>query len=391
MKILVLPSWYPPKGGRFFQELSETIHLQNNEVDILVNEINSIKTFRVFKKKSGQVKNEFGLNVYRNFFYNIPKFDFFSNKLWIKRTYKQYVKYAEKNGHPDIIHVHSSIWAGVVAQKIHKKHFVPYVITEHRSRFIDNTDEAKNLLPKKFYPYIKAALKSASLITCVSPALKQKLIDIESSVKEKNIIIPNTVDVNDFKFSETFVSKEPFIWFSLGNLLQVKGMDILLQAFSEHIKRVDNKIFLRIGGDGPEKNKLIQLCKNLKIEKNVIFLGHLERNKVIKEMQNSHAFVLSSRFEAFGVVYIEAMSCGKPVIGTDAGGQSSIINSENGYIVESENYLKLADAMNKMIEEYAGFDKKKIREEVVLKYEKNTIAKQYCSEFQKIVNGRHSS
>ena len=387
MKILVLPSWYPPKGGRFFQELSEALLKENNSVDVLVNEVSSIKTFRFdsFFNKTVH-SNESGLNVYRSTFYNIPKFDFLSNKLWIKQTFKSYVEYAKHAGHPDIIHVHSSIWAGVVAQMINKAFSVPYVITEHRSRFIYNTGEAKKMLPDKFFPYIKKALKSASLITTVSPALNAKLIDIESSVKVKIITIPNTVDVNDFQFSEITEPKNDFIWFSLGNLTHVKGMDILLNAFSEVVKKSKKTIIMRIGGDGPEYNKLFQLRKKLQLEKNVAFLGNLTRKQVIKEMRNSHAFVLPSRFEAFGVVYIEALSCGIPVVGTDAGGQSSIINKDNGYLVESESVEKLTEAMDQMMKNYNSFNKHEIRDFVVSKYEKSVVAKEYCKQFSKIIN-----
>ena len=388
MKILVLPSWYPPKGGRFFQELSEALLKENNSVDVLVNENSSIKNFNFDSFFNNNIhSDETGLNVYRSTFYNIPKLDFLSNKLWIKQTFKSYVKYAKQAGHPDIIHVHSSIWAGVVAQMINEKFSVPYVITEHRSRFIYNTDEAKKMLPKKFFPYIKKALKAASLITTVSPALSTKLIDIESSVKSKIITIPNTVDVNDFQFSEITEPKNDFIWFSLGNLTHVKGMDILLHAFSEVVKKSNKSVLLRIGGSGPEYNKLFQLRKKLKLGKNIAFLGNLTRKQVIKEMRNSHAFVLPSRFEAFGVVYIEAMSCGIPVVGTDAGGQTSIVNKDNGYLVEPENPKELTEAMDQMMKNYTSFNKQEIRDSVISKYEKSVVAKEYCKQFSKIVNG----
>lgn len=387
MKILVIPSWYPPNSGRFFQELSEALSGENNSVDVLVNTITSLKKFQLKTLFNKNVyHNEAGLNVYRNKFYNIPELNFLSNRLWIQNTFKRYVKYSEKNGHPDIIHAHSSIWAGVVASKINKRFSVPYVITEHRSRFVYNTDEAKKLLPEKFFPLIKTALQNASLITCVSTALNNKLIDIEASVKDKIITIPNTVDTNDFKPGNIEKPEDTFRWFSLGKLNYVKGYDILLNAFSELKTKTDKNTILRIGGDGPEYKKLLQLRKFLKLGKNVVFLGKLSRHDVITEMQNAHAFVLPSRFEAFGVVYIEAAACGLPVIGTDAGGQKSIINKNNGYIIEPENQNHLTNAMAELMKNYNSFNKQEIRELTIEKYNKTSIAKEYCRQFSKIIN-----
>ncbi len=378
MKILVLPSWYPPKGGRFFKELNEAISEQGVEIDVLVNEIISIKEFNINKLiKKNIYTNENGLNVYRSYFYNIPKLDFFSNRLWIKNTFRRYKEYVKQNGQPDIIHVHSSIWAGVTASIINKIFSTPYIISEHRSRFIFNSPKARKMLDNRYIPLVKKALKNASVITTVSPALNPKLIEIEPTVKDKIISIPNTVDVEDFLFTQIKEPTNKFIWFSLGNLTQVKGMDILISAFAEVVRKYGNNVELRIGGDGDEYSKLKKLCKSLNLEKKIIFLKKLDRRTVIKEMRNTHAFVLPSRFEAFGVVYIEALSCGVPVVGTDAGGQSSIINSENGYLVETENTRKLSEAMLDLMKNYNKFNKKEIRKSVIEKYEKNTVAKKY--------------
>ncbi len=390
MKILVIPSWYPPKSGFFFQELNEAILHEKNTVDVLVNTVTSIKQLKIsdfFHKNI--YYNEAGLNVFRSNFYNIPKLNFISNRLWIKNTVKRYIEYSEKNGHPDIIHAHSSIWAGVAAYRIYKKFSIPYVITEHRSRFIFNTPEAEKMLPEKYFPLLQPALKNASHITCVSPALCPKLTDIEKSVETKTVVIPNTVDSDKFKPGKTKNSENEFKWFSLGKLNPVKGFDILLKAMSILINNTDKTVTLRIGGDGREYKNLRKLSENLNLTKNVVFLGNLDKNIVVKEMQKAHAFVLPSRFEAFGVVYIEAAACGLPLVGTDAGGQASIINEKNGYLAKPENPEILAETMLKMMRNYQSFDKKEIRNETIKKYDKQTIAKKYCNLFSKIINEQH--
>ncbi len=390
MKILVIPSWYPPKSGHFFQELSEALHSENNQVDVLVNTNTSLKKFEyknLFKKNV--FHNESGLYVYRSVFYKIPKLNFLSSKLWVRKTYKLYLKYSKTHGHPDIIHTHSSMWAGVVAEKIHKRFSIPYVISEHRGRFVYNTEESKKLLASKYLPLIQKALKKASLITCVSPALCPKLIDIEPSVKEKLNIIPNTIDSENFTLSTLKHPETEFIWFSLGKLYPVKGFDILLKALKIVKSKSDKNVSLKIGGDGEDYKKLSALKKSLNLDTNVTFLGHLNKKEVISEMQDSHAFVLSSRFEAFGVVFIEANACGLPIVGTNVGGPSYIINKQNGVSVESENPEKLAEGMLFVMENYSKYNKQEIRNMTIKKYDKHHIAKKYCDEFSKIISGEN--
>ena len=387
MKILVLPSWYPPLGGRFFEELSVSISNSGADVDILVNQEKSVKQFCI---KDIFTQNVFSktenVNVYTTVFYRIPKLNILNEKRFIKSWFRNYEAYAKKNGHPDLIHVHSAMWAGAVAQLIFSKYAVPYVITEHRSRFIFNTPEAKAMLKNRFIPLINKALKTASYITTVSQALNNKLIDIESSVKNKIMSIPNTIDSSDFFYMHKSSDNEAFTFFSLGNLFYVKGFDILLEAFSLLIKKHSFKIKLRIGGNGPELQNLQMLAEKLNIINNIKFLLKLNRQEVIEEMQKSNAFVLPSRFEAFGVVFIEAGACGLPVIGANSGGPSYIINPENGILCENENVKSLVNAMDKMINNYNSFNKEKISEETIKKYDKTTVAKQYINLFNTVLN-----
>lgn len=80
-------------------------------------------------------------------------------------------------------------------------------------------------------------------------------------------------------------------------------------------------LLLEIGGDGPEKTKLEELVTKLGINKNIKFLGQLTRDEVKNKMnEESSAFVLSSEYETFGVVVVEALALGKPVIATKCGG-----------------------------------------------------------------------
>ena len=95
------------------------------------------------------------------------------------------------------------------------------------------------------------------------------------------------------------------------------------------------------------------------MEKQIKLLGRLSRLRTAEEVKNSDAFVLASVNEPFGVVYIEALACGKPVIGSRNGGAEFIINSSNGLLVDVDNREQLAKAMKYLYDNINGYDRKK--------------------------------
>ena len=159
--------------------------------------------------------------------------------------------------------------------------------------------------------------------------------------------------------------------------MPLKCFDILIRAFAELIQGGYTDIQLRILGRGDEKPGLEKLARDLNIEDKVIFAGRLSREAVRDELQAANCFVLASRFEAFGIVLIEAMATGLPVIATRSGGPENIIKPEYGYLVDTENVNELAQAMRKMIEKYPSFDQTRIRKGALDRYGHTRIAKQY--------------
>ena len=104
-------------------------------------------------------------------------------------------------------------------------------------------------------------------------------------------------------------------------------------------------------------NKLKKLSIMLNIDKQVKFLGRLSQKEVKIEMSKSHVFVLSSNYETFGVVLIEAMACGIPVITTKCGGPEDIVNQNNGVLVEKNNKEELSKAMINIKNNIQKYDK----------------------------------
>lgn len=374
MHILLLPSWYKtpenPGSGIFFFEQANALSLLGHQVSIVYYENRGLRHFSFNKLRN----NHFQIVENKN--HNVLEFCMkgwnplaqikLGRILWKYLLYKTILNYIKKYGIPDIIHLHSIFWAGSVAQRISKEKGIPYFITEHSSLWYS----------PKIYKYkkeITPILTNATKIFAVSSSLK----------KYMNIIIPNIDIIIIFNFinidyffstQKNSLKKNNFTFFSLGNLIETKGFDILLKAFSLAFSEREN-IKLRIGGIGKLENKLKELSHSLNIDNQVTFLGFLTKKEVCKEMNNSNAFILLSKFETFGIVYAEAMACGKPVIATKCGGPEDFITSECGYLINSENVNEAAKAMISIEQNINHFNKEKIRDYVEEKLSSSKLAK----------------
>ncbi len=389
MKILVIPSWYPPDGGNFFKDSCEGLQQLGNEIFVLACEYKSLKklSFRSLKNSLKiTVCNENGINVIRTISWKIPKVEHLNLIKWSWKVRRMADWFFKRYEQPDIIYVFSSFWAGWPASIISKKYNIPLVVSEHRGRFVDKNPYAGKLIKKFHLPYIKASFTSSSRIITVCSRLQPTIQRIAGINKNKFITVPNSVDTDFFKPADKSNSEKPFIFFSLGVLEYLKGMDILLKAFSAYLSENNPAAELWIGGDGNFRNNLFKLAKELKIDSKIKFLGFLNRLQVRDFMNQADAFVLATRFESFGVVFIEAMSCGIPVVGTRSGGPEEIIIPETGLVTDIDNALQIANAMKEVANNYNKFDRKFIRNYAIEKFGKNIIARQHLNIFNEILS-----
>jgi len=138
-------------------------------------------------------------------------------------------------------------------------------------------------------------------------------------------------------------------------------------------------------GDGPERSKLQALAVELDIEKSVKFTGLLSRQEVLTTIANADAFVLSSRYETFGVVVIEALALGKPVIATRCGGPESIVRQEDGILVPVDDIGALAAAMEKIIKNQEEYDPIEIRKACINRYSESAIAEKLIKIYSSVI------
>jgi len=279
-------------------------------------------------------------------------------------------RYVAEQGMPDVIHAHNALYAGAIAALIRKEHDIPYVVTEH------NTMHARGKVRRWQIPIARNALRNAAVRIVVSTNLGQVL---EAQFGEDVCPwewIPNVLDEifekTAFLSEKKMHTQETIRFLNVALLNKKKGHADLLKAFAYKFKGKNN-VQLHIGGDGPLRHELETLASNLGIEGQVTFLGLLSREQVLSEMQACNVFVLSSHYETFGVVLIEALACGKPVVATTSGGPECIVHTANGILVPPKDVTALGNAMEEIVQRIDSYDGTLIRKDCIVRFGENAV------------------
>jgi glycosyltransferase involved in cell wall biosynthesis len=284
-------------------------------------------------------------------------------KLYAGLGTESYRSYVERYGRPDVIHAHNVNYAGLIAQAISKSEDVPYVVTEHSSLFMTgaighNAAEA-----------MAACARDASAMTAVSSALARAVAN-KLAIREVGIL-PNLVD--PFIMNSPLVERRPdpagapmTTFLAIGSLDANKDHATLIGAFARNF--TGKRAKLRIGGTGNLDADLRALARRLGVHEQVLFLGHLDRPAVRAEMQAASALVLSSLKETFGVVLIEALACGRPVITTRSGGPEDVVTESNGLTVEPGDPAALGEAMERMAATIFHYEPARIRADAAARF-----------------------
>lgn len=380
MHVMFIPSWYDNNRnkvhGSFFREQASKLQDSGVKVTVAYNEIWPLTLMGKVKERIGLSFNvEKGLRTYRYKNYNfIPKHPLMFN-IFDKRMEKLYKEVVKKEGKVDVIHAQSSLWGGISAAYVAKKYNIPLVITEHSSV------KRGPYVRESYYKRIVNSYKSADSIISVGNGLKKEIEDLTNRKDIK--VIGNLVDLSLFKIRNVERESDEFIFFSVAFLEGEKGFDTLIKAFSKKFK--NKKVRLVIGGDGSQRTWLEGIAKSEGVEKQVTFLGALSRDEVASWMNKCDAFVLPSRYETFGVVYIEALASGKPVIGTFNGGAEDIVSKDVGILVEIDNIEDLSYAMEYIIKNIKEYNPDELRKYCIEKFSANVIIKKIINIYKEVI------
>lgn len=382
MHILIIPSWYSrPESklaGPFFRDQALSLIDKKQKVGIIYPYLRILS--RYFNPARGiSFENDQGILTYRaNSVSWIPFTSIFREFFLIRAGMKLFEHYTKHHGTPDIIHAHSLLYGGLIAQKINKKFGIPYVVTEHRTLY---QSELNNKLKEK----LEDAAAGSSANIAVSENFRDFLNEYFENTSNWQYI-PNMVNPI---FQQGTKGRDrgdgTFVFCQISNLIKRKNPDMVVTAFAKEFKG-DDCVKLVIGGDGELKSNLKSLIHEYQLESRVLLVGALTREKVVETYNSSDVCIVASDYETFGLVAAEALTCGKPVISTPCGGTSSIIRDKDGIILDKHSVSELQKAMRYVYQNIDSFDCLEIKQSAHKRFGSSVISEQLLTNYQTILN-----
>lgn len=243
----------------------------------------------------------------------------------------------------DLIHAHGALPCGHAAMLLSRELKIPFVVSVHgldaysTVQVIGQSGEWCRRISRRVFV-------SSRRVVCVSERVREEVL--EGTGKNcRTSVVYNGVDTDLFS-PGTELNREPLTILSVGNLISIKGHDLLVRAVSSLSDDFPGLI-LNIIGSGPELGKLQRLAAELGCAGRVRFLGRCSRRETAIAMRHCTLFALPSRYEGLGCVYLEAMSSGKVAIGCREQGIAEVIqHGRNGFLVGPENERELTVALS---------------------------------------------
>ena len=298
----------------------------------------------------------------------------FIEKLLLEKTY-------------DICHTFFGIPCGAVAYLF--KENLPYVVSL-RGSDVPGFNDRFSFQYIFLKPLINKIWSESSAVVANSEGLKE--LALESSPSQDISVINNGINISDFKPDINYINNninnhtdkknKKFNIVCISRLIERKGISFLLEA----IKKLKNKkIKLILVGKGKQEDELHQLAKDLEITDRVEFKGYVDHDDIADIYQESDLFVLPSFNEGMSNALLEAMASGLPVISTDTGGTSELIDG-NGILIQKGNSDEIAQAISTVMNDPETFKQMGLKSrEIAETMSWEAVAEEYCRLYMEIV------
>ncbi len=329
---------FPPKDGigNYVDYLSKNLIRKGHQVTILTR---------------GGYKDEIrkfnGINVIYPKFFPIRPFHVDIHSYFVKKIFKIY----NLEGKNDVIHVHTPLPPYIRSS-------LPVITTVHTTALTESQycwNEKKNfrsLSEKLFgnsisYRIESKWLKKSAIITTVSNSVAQELKQYKIN-RDKIRVIGNGVDIRTFSPSKEKNDQEYILY--IGRLDPRKGLFDIIECGKYVCMKRPNTSFI-IVGKGMLENVLKKKVREAGLQKNFIFLGFVDKKKLIQLYQNATICVIPSHYEGLPTVLLEAMSCGLPVVATAISGSLDVVSSgENGILIPPKSPKEMANAISMLLD-----------------------------------------
>jgi len=359
MNILFIIPRYPNEengfANPFFKEQAESVS-EHHSVIVVSAELNkncfSIRPKYQLREVCSERLSVYQLSICKSF----PVYNSFNHA----QVALKFIGKILQSKKIDVIHCQNAFIAGYIGYLANKKYGIPYLITQHSYFSLDND----KLLQKQFSPVfrskihefiIRKSFKRAARLIAVGELLK---VEMESVFNRAVDVIPNVIDVERFNIPRNNNRSNIKIGF-VGNLLYNKGLDVLFHALKQ---QKNQEYTLEIVGKGEEKESLQKLADELGISDRITFRGYIDPIDLPKFYSSLDVFVLPSRRETFGVVVIEALAAGIPVITNSCGGPEYIINEDVGVLYDYCDSNSLHEKLDLFFSKPQSFNHEQIKQ-----------------------------
>lgn len=288
-------------------------------------------------------------------------------------------------GKPDINHVNVLTRMGFFAFITKTLYGIPYIITEHWSRYLPQNMYYRGLFRKML---TRLVVRKSGAVMPVSNNLALAMQGFGLKNPEYHVV-HNVVDTGLFNPAS---EKKNTGWFTFIHIStfddKAKNLSGIIRVVSQLAqKRTDFR--LRLIGDGVDFVRIKTLAEELRIPPDIIaFEGAADQKGVAEALKESDVLLMFSNYENMPVVIPEAFACGLPVIATRVGGIPEIVDDSNGYLIEPGDEEALEDLMDALLDmPVLPFDSELIHKDAVEKFSSEKIGKQIFEYYKQVISG----
>lgn len=266
-----------------------------------------------------------------------------------------------------MVHAHTYIGA-IIAREIKKTHKLPFIVKEHYTGWIDGTIREYHL--RKGID----AFTDANIVTAVSKSLAYAL---EEQIQKAVVVTPNFIDAKIFRYRSENIIKKPmkglFNALIIGDLISRKQVGHAIRSISLINKKSTIRVGLEIIGSGPLKGQLQTLVESLGQQENIVFSGTQSKEDIAKKLNEVDLLIHSSKIETFGLVILESLFCGTPVVSYNNGGVNEMAGLPGLIICKSSTVQNMVDKIENILTGSDSIDRQLISVTARKKFGEATI------------------
>lgn len=388
MKVLFLSAWYPNRydamAGLFVRKHALAVS-QSAEVCVLyIHPDEHIKETEIVETTEGSLHE---VIVYHPFV-DKSTLKKVSKAIGFCRAFaKGFEVVRQHYGMPDVTHVNVLTRCGVLAWWLERKHHIPYVITEHWSRYLPQNFSYTGFLRKHL---TQKVLQNAYAVMPVCENLGKAMQ--HCGLNHKNYqVVPNVVD--DYFFQTPHRPHQEGTPYTILHVScfdeKSKNVSGTLRAFRQ-LAEIRHDVQFRFVGTGTCYDEAVALANHLDFPTGTLsFTGELPPEGVCQEMSTADALVLFSNYENAPVVVSEALAMGIPVIASNVGGIPEMVSDNCGILVEPGNEGALTDGLNRLLNNYSQYSNATIRQHG-LRYQFATVRDTLYNMYQLAVKNKNN-